>query len=98
MDFSVGRELPKGFSIDVSYVGRLSHRLLIQEDLAMPLNLVDKNAGIDYFSAATGLAKLYRQPGGDQNTLNVTSAMVGPTAQYWGDMIQAVNPGGSYRV
>jgi len=97
LDFSVGRELPKGFSIDVSYVGRLSHRLLIQEDLAMPLNLVDKTSGVDYFSAATALAKVYRQLG-SESTLSVNSAMIGPTAQYWVDMIQAVNPGGSYRI
>jgi len=38
LDFSVGRQLPKGFALEVSYVGRLSHRLLAQSDLAMPLN------------------------------------------------------------
>jgi hypothetical protein len=40
VDLSVSRELARGFSFEVSYVGRYSHRLLIQEDLAMPLNLV----------------------------------------------------------
>jgi hypothetical protein len=52
LDLSVGRELAHGFSIEASYVGRLAHRGLIQEDLAMPLNLVDKKSGVDYFSAA----------------------------------------------
>jgi len=32
-------------SIEASYVGRLAHRGLIQEDLAMPLDLVDKKSG-----------------------------------------------------
>ena len=97
LDLSVGRELAHGLSVEVSYVGRLSHRLLIQEDLAMPLNLVDKNSGIDYFSAATALAKTYTQLG-DESTLSFTPAMIGPTAQYWADMIQPVNPGGGYRI
>jgi hypothetical protein len=95
LDFSVGRELPKGFSIDVSYVGRLSHRLLIQEDLAMPLDLVDTKTGVDYFSAATALAKVYRT---GVATEDVTAAMIGPTAQFWTDMIQPVNAGGLYRI
>jgi len=49
VDFSVGREFGKGFSLEVSYVGRYSHRLLVQEDLAMPLNLTDKTSGVNYF-------------------------------------------------
>jgi len=32
-----------------SYVGRLSHRLLSQEDLAMPLNITDPKSKISYF-------------------------------------------------
>jgi len=57
LDFSVGRQLPKGFAFEVSYVGRLSHRLLAQSDLAMPLDLVDQSSKADYFAAATALAK-----------------------------------------
>ena len=95
LDLSVGRELGHGFSIEASYVGRLSHRLLIQEDLAMPLDLVDKKSGIDYFSAAKALAKVYLT---GVPTENVTAAMIGPTAQYWQDMIQPLSGGGSYRI
>jgi hypothetical protein len=91
LDFSVGRELKGGFSLEVSYVGRLAHRLLAQQDLAMPLNLVDpKNKNLDYFSAATALAKLYRQ---GVPTSSITPQMVGPTASYWSDLLQ---PGGGY--
>jgi hypothetical protein len=57
VDFSVQRELPKGFVVEASYVGRFAHRLLQEDDVAMPLNLVDPNSGMDYFTAATMLNK-----------------------------------------
>jgi len=57
----------------------------------MPLNYVDpKNKSLDYFSAVTALAKLYRQ---GVPTSSITPAMVGPTAPYWGDLLR---PGGGY--
>ena len=93
LDFSIGRDLPHDFSIEVSYVGRLSHRLLIQDDLAMPLDLVDQSSKADYFSAVTALAKLYRQ---GVPTSQITPAMVGPTAAYWQNMTQPLKPGGAY--
>jgi len=93
LDFSVGRQLPKGFAFEVSYVGRLSHRLLAQSDLAMPLDLVDQSSKADYFAAATALAKLYRQ---GVPTSSITPAMVGPTAAYWTNMTQPLKPGGTY--
>ena len=77
IDFSVGRELRGGMSLEVSYVGRLSHRLLNQEDLAMPLNIKDPKSGIDYFTAAKALAKIGFT---GAPTSSVTSASVGPTA------------------
>src|SRR6266851_4776103 len=58
IDFSIGRELPKRFSLQLSYVGRLGRNLLTQRDLRQPLNVVDPKTGIDYFAAATALAKL----------------------------------------
>lgn len=58
VDFSITRELPSNFIFSVSYVGRFAHRLLQQEDLAMPLNLKDPASGTDYFSAASQLSKL----------------------------------------
>ena len=86
LDFSVGRDLGHDLTLEVSYVGRLSHRLLSQEDVASPLDLVDPKIKTDYFTAVTALAKLYRQ---GVPTSSITPAMVGPTAQYWYDMIQA---------
>lgn len=56
-DFSISRELRGNFVVDVAYIGRLGRRLLQEQDMAMPLNLVDKQSGMDYFTAATLLSK-----------------------------------------
>ena len=56
-DFSITRELPKGFVFEAAYVGRLGRRLLQEDDLAMPLDIRDPKSGMDYFAAATMLAK-----------------------------------------
>ena len=60
IDFSISRELSKDLILDLSYVGRFSRRLPEQEDVAMPLNLVDPKSKTDYFTAATVLAKMAR--------------------------------------
>jgi hypothetical protein len=56
-DFSITRELSRNFVFEASYVGRLAHRLLQEEDLAMPLDIVDPASKMDYFAAATALTK-----------------------------------------
>lgn len=100
LDLSVSRELKGGLTLEVAYVGRLSHRLLTQEDLAMPLNFKDKGSGIDYFTAVQALAKLYRpvSAGGQGVTdATFTNSMVSPAvAQYWQNVIQPATNGGSY--
>src|SRR2546425_5274186 len=60
VDFSIGRELPKRFSLQVSYVGRFGRNLLTQRDLNQPLDIVDPKTGIDDFAAASALSKLAR--------------------------------------
>ena len=95
LDFSVERDLGRGFSLDLAYVGRLSHRLLSSQDVAQPLNLRDKKSGLDYFSAIQPLAKLYELQGVNDTTFSdsmVSSAVV----QYWTDMLQAPINGGAY--
>ena len=82
-------------SFEISYVGRLAHRLLAQEDVAMPMNLVDKATGVSYFQAATALAKLYSGPN-PPATSAVTPAMVGPTAAYWPNIITPLKAGDQY--
>jgi hypothetical protein len=92
IDFSVGRELKGGMTLEVSYVGRLSHRLLTQQDVATPLDIKDPATGTDYFTAVDALAKLYRQPsqGGKGVTdANFTNSMLpANVVKYWQDMIQ----------
>ena len=93
MDFSIGRELSKGLSLQLSYVGRLGRRLLTQRDLAQPLDLVDPKTKIDYFKAATAISKLAR---GQKDPLAPTlmtpsqfDQALGPTGAYWGNLLNA---------
>jgi Carboxypeptidase regulatory-like domain len=90
-DFSITRELPNGFVVEASYVGRLGHRLLQEVDLAMPLNLVDPQSKTSYFQAATKLAKLADNGTPVANVApipyweNMFPSAAGPTgAQLWG--------------
>lgn len=93
IDFSVGRELPGGMSLEVSYVGRMAHRLLTQEDLAMPLNIKDPKSGVDYFTAARRLSEIGFQGAA---TSDVNAAVVGPTAAYWQNIVAPLQPGDEY--
>ena len=52
IDFSLTRELPNHFVFEASYIGRLGHRLLQEDDLAMPLDIRDPKSKMDYFTAA----------------------------------------------
>jgi len=94
LDFSVGRELSHGFAVQFSYVGRLSHRLLSQEDVSAPLDWVDPKTGMDYFTAVQALAKVYRKGVGTQQ---VNDAMFGAAAQYWTDLYPTA-PAGGFRI
>lgn len=60
IDLSITRDLGKGFVFEAAYVGRFAHRLLQEEDFAMPADLWDPKSHVDYFTAATMLAKMYR--------------------------------------
>lgn len=92
-DLSIQRNLPGRMTLDVAYVGHFAHRLLAYDDIATPLNLVDTKTGIDYFTAVDRLSQLGRQGTPDSA---ITPASVGPTAQYWNDMLTQQSPGGSY--
>jgi len=83
LDFSLSRELPKDMVFEAAYVGHLAHRLLTQEDVAEPLDLVDTKTGVDYFSAATRFAQL---SAAGVPVSAITPSLVGPTASYWGDI------------
>jgi hypothetical protein len=94
IDFSVGRELPKGFSLQVSYVGRIARHLLTQRDLMQPLDLVDPKTGIDYFTAAARISQLGRQ---GVPVSQINDAAVGKTAAFWHDMLPPLVSGAQYQ-
>jgi hypothetical protein len=109
VDFSVGRELPKRFSLQLSYVGRFGRDLLTQRDLNQPLDIVDPNTGIDYYTAAAAMSKLARSfalanNGGQPTNYytgvvtlgqinSITASMLGPSSKYWVDMLPPLRPG-----
>jgi len=89
-DFSIGRELPRRSSVQLSYIGRLGRNLLTQRDLRQPLDIVDPRTGIDYFTAASRLAQLAHQ---GLTASQITDQIVGQTAQFWHDMLPPLQPG-----
>jgi hypothetical protein len=97
LDLAIQRELKSGFSLQVAYVGRLSHRLLAQEDLAMPLDPVDKTSGLDYFAAATAMAKLYRSGVTTNQIIQNPNLVPKNVQQYWTDITQPTG-GGEYSI
>ena len=52
-DLTYGRELPSGFFLQLSYVGRFSKHSLLDRDLAMPTALTDPASGQTYYQAMT---------------------------------------------
>jgi hypothetical protein len=90
LDLSVQRQLPGGMTLDVAYVGHFAHRLLVLDDVATPGNLVDPKSGISYYQAARQMSTLGRQ--GTQDSA-INASTVGPTAQYWQNMMQPSTSG-----
>lgn len=95
-DLSYSRELKGGFVFEAAYVNRLGRRLLQERDLGQPLDLFDPKTKLDYNSALTALAKVYRT---GLSTDNFNPAMVpANVVQYWADMLQPLQPGGAYLI
>jgi len=90
VDFSIARELPHRFSLQLAYVGRFGSHLLTQRDLTQPLNIVDPQSKIDYYTAATDLSKLARQ---GYTSDQVNDGLIPKTAAYWHDMLPALSGG-----
>lgn len=90
-------------------MGRFGRHLLTQRDLTQPLDIVDPKTKIDYYQAASALSNLARQfalASNNGQATNyyqgvvtpaqigtVTASMLGPTAQYWIDMLPPLRPG-----
>lgn len=102
LDFAISRQLPSRFTLDIAYVGRLSRRELAQEDLAEPLDIYDAKSGIDYFTAATALAQVYRPALAAGNTTPTSTfnpaQLPKKVQQFWTDTIQPLAPGGAYSI
>lgn len=102
-DLSYARELRNHLSLQVAYVGRLGRNLLTQRDLRQPLNIRDPLSGVDYYSAATALAKIALQhPNSSFSSYadyvnfvstQINDQTVGPTAKYWHDMLPPLQGG-----
>jgi hypothetical protein len=86
IDFSVERELPGGFTVDVAYVGRLGRHLLQQLDLAEPTDLVDTKSGLDYFTAGSLLSRLVDQNGGNGPYSGNNTNVSVPAIPYFEDL------------
>jgi hypothetical protein len=100
VDLAVSRQLKSDFTLDVAYVGRMSHRLLAQDDMAMPLDIFDGKSGIDYFTAEKALAEVFRPQivaGVSKITQGFNPSQVPANVQqFWIDQIQPLVPGGRY--
>ncbi len=93
VNFAIGRELGKNFSVEAAYVGRFGRDLLIRRDLAMPLNLVDTRSGMDYFTAAQLMIKAAQArglTGGSPASAYAALANI----PYWENLFPAAAGGG----
>src|ERR1700733_7065493 len=84
VDLSVQRQLPGRMTLDIAYVGHFAHHVLALDDVATPTDLVDPQSRLDYFSAAKQLSTLWRA---NTPESSINAATIGPTAQYWLDML-----------
>jgi len=87
-NLSFERELGHNFTIETAYVGRIGRRLLQQEDLAQPRDIVDPVSHMDYFTATRVL---------DNAVLAGTSEGNVTAIPYWENLFGATSagPGGA---
>lgn len=60
-NFSYGRDFGKGFSLEVSYVGRIARNLLSSRDVMHFNNIRDPKSGVDFYTAMRQLITLRYQ-------------------------------------
>ncbi|HWZ51453.1 MAG TPA: carboxypeptidase-like regulatory domain-containing protein [Granulicella sp.] len=68
-NLTLQHEMHSGLTLSATYTGRLGRHLLMNNDLAMPLNLTDTSSGSTYFQATTALDKMVDQ-GVDVSTVS----------------------------
>jgi hypothetical protein len=86
-DFSVQRQIPAGFTVEASYVGRLGRHLLQSLDLAEPVDYVDPLGGGDYYRAGSQLSHEVDLNNGADGLYNGTpNNPAVPAIQYFEDV------------
>lgn len=86
-DFSVQRQVGRGWTFEAAYVGRMGRHLLQQRDLAAATDLVDPTSGIDYYTAARQMSQFALAHGEDR------TATIAPIA-YFEDLFPTAAAGG----
>lgn len=86
-DFSIQRQIGKGWTFEAAYVGRFGRHLLQQRDLAAATNLVDPKSGVDYYTAARMMSQFALVHGEDP------SATISPIP-YFEDLFPTAAAGG----
>lgn len=92
VDFSIQRELPGGFALELAYVGRFGRHTLEQLDYSEPTNFVDTKSGMNYVTAAKLLSEDVDARGG----ASLSSPGVPPVTpiRFWEDLFPGTQ--GSY--
>ena len=90
----VARELGRNFTVRGGYVGRFGRDLLIRRDLAMPLNLVDSESGMDYFTAAQTTIKAAQARGITRRLAGVGLRAFSRNIPYWENLFPGAAGGG----
>jgi hypothetical protein len=57
-NFSFARELPRGITVEASYIGRAARNLLATRDITQLNNLTDPKSGMDWYGAMKRIAEL----------------------------------------
>jgi hypothetical protein len=76
LNLTLSKELPGGFVIEGSYVGRFARDLFGVLDMANPVNVVDPKSGMDYYTALKMLFEQYQMNGVGSQFGRLTSANV----------------------
>jgi len=63
VNLTVTKELPGGFVVEASYIGRFARKLVGQVDLASPVNVRDPKSGMTYYDAVKALYQNYENKG-----------------------------------
>ncbi len=74
LNLTLSKELPGGFVVDASYVGRFARGLFGVLDLANPVNVIDPKSGMDYYTALKQLFEQYENNGAGSSLGKITSA------------------------